>query len=70
MPEEERARVFATARRLLGELLGIEGTTTVAVAYRAVGFRTHRDWSGVSAPEPAGARDAADTIPRHPQEDR
>jgi SAM-dependent methyltransferase len=41
-PEDERTRLFATARRLLAELLGIEGPTTVDVAYRAAAFRTHR----------------------------
>jgi len=43
MPEDERSRIFVTARRLLGEVLGIQGTTTVDVGYRAVGYRTFRD---------------------------
>jgi SAM-dependent methyltransferase len=43
MPEDERTSMFATARRLLAELLGIEGETTVDVAYRAVAFRTFRN---------------------------
>ena len=42
MPDDERTRMFATARRLLAELLGIEGETTVDVAYRAVAYRTYR----------------------------
>jgi SAM-dependent methyltransferase len=42
MPEDERTRIFGTARRLLAELLGIEGPTTVDVAYRAVAYRTFR----------------------------
>jgi SAM-dependent methyltransferase len=42
MPDDERTRIFATARRLLAELLGIEGETTVDVAYRALAFRTSR----------------------------
>ena len=40
MPEDERTRIFGTARRLLAEVLGIEGPTTVDVAYRAVAFRS------------------------------
>ena len=40
MPDDERARMFDTARRLLAEFLGIEGETTVDVAYRAVAYRT------------------------------
>ena len=40
MSEDERTRIFGTARRLLAEVLGIEGPTTVDVAYRAVAFRT------------------------------
>jgi SAM-dependent methyltransferase len=41
MPEDERTRIFGTARRLLAEVLGVEGATTVDVAYRAVAYRTH-----------------------------
>src|SRR5690348_13191816 len=40
MPEDERTRIYGTARRLLAEILGIEGPTTVDVAYRSVAFRT------------------------------
>ncbi len=40
MPVAERTQMFDTARRLLAEVLGIEGETTVDVAYRAVAFRT------------------------------
>jgi hypothetical protein len=42
MPDAERVRTFDTARRLLAELLGVEGEVTVDVAYRAVAFRTLR----------------------------
>jgi SAM-dependent methyltransferase len=42
MPDDERVRTFDTARRLLAELLGVEGEVTVDVAYRAVAFRTLR----------------------------
>src|SRR4029079_19697929 len=41
MPDDQRTRIFGTARRLLAEVLGVEGPTTVDVAYRAVAFRTH-----------------------------
>ena len=41
-PDDERVRLFDTARRLLAELLGVEGEVTVDVAYRAVAFRTFR----------------------------
>jgi len=40
MPATDRTRVFGTARRLLAEVLGIEGPTTVDVAYRALAYRT------------------------------
>lgn len=40
MPDDQRERVFTTARRLLAEMLGIEGDATVDVAYRAAMFRT------------------------------
>lgn len=40
LPDETRERTFATARHLLGELLGIEGDVTVDVAYRSAAFRT------------------------------
>jgi SAM-dependent methyltransferase len=39
MPEDERTRMFATARRLLADALGVEGAATVDVAYRSVCFR-------------------------------
>jgi SAM-dependent methyltransferase len=43
LPEEARQRVFAEARRLLKELLGVEGPVTVDVAFRSDAWRTHRD---------------------------
>ena len=42
MPDETRQRVIATARRLLGELLGVEGDVTVEVAFRADAWRARR----------------------------
>ena len=42
MPDETRQRVIATARRLLGELLGVEGDVTVDVAFRADAWRARR----------------------------
>ena len=42
MPEETRVRVIAEARRLLGELLGVEGNVTVDVAFRSDAWRSHR----------------------------
>jgi SAM-dependent methyltransferase len=42
MPEETRLRVIAEARRLLGELLGVEGDVTVDVAFRSDAWRSHR----------------------------
>ncbi len=42
MPVETRTRVIAAARRLLGELLGIEGEVTVDVAFRTDAWRSHR----------------------------
>jgi SAM-dependent methyltransferase len=42
MPEEKRVRVVAEARRLLTELLGIEGEVTVDVAFRAEAWRARR----------------------------
>jgi SAM-dependent methyltransferase len=42
MPEETRGRVIAEARRLLGELLGVEGDVTVDVAFRADAWRARR----------------------------
>jgi SAM-dependent methyltransferase len=42
MSEETRTRVIAEARRLLGELLGVEGEVTVDVAFRSDVWRSHR----------------------------
>lgn len=42
MPEERRGQIMAEARRLLGELLGIEGEITVDVDFRCVAFRSRR----------------------------
>ena len=42
MPEEKRQGVIAEARRLLRELLGIEGEVTVDVAFRADVWRARR----------------------------
>ena len=41
MPEEDRVGVMAEARRLLAELLGIEGERTVDVRFRSDVWRTH-----------------------------
>jgi len=43
MPEETRSRVIAEARRLLGELLGVEGDVTVDVGFRAEVWRSRRN---------------------------
>jgi SAM-dependent methyltransferase len=43
MPEETRNRVVAAARRLLRELLGVEGEVTVDVAFRADAWRSRRN---------------------------
>ena len=43
MPEETRKRVVAAARRLLRELLGVEGEVTVDVAFRADAWRSRRN---------------------------
>jgi SAM-dependent methyltransferase len=40
MPEVDREKVFATARRALKEGLGVEGDVTVDVQYRADAWRT------------------------------
>jgi SAM-dependent methyltransferase len=40
LPEDERGHLVAEARRLLGELLGIEGDVTVDVAFRADVWRS------------------------------
>jgi SAM-dependent methyltransferase len=42
MPEGPRRRLMDEARRLLRELLGVEGVTTVDVAFRAEVWRTYR----------------------------
>ena len=42
MPEEKRRLVIAEARRLLRELLGVEGDVTVDVAFRSDAWRSHR----------------------------
>jgi SAM-dependent methyltransferase len=42
MPEDTRGKVVAEARRLLGELLGVEGEVTVDVAFRAEAWRSRR----------------------------
>jgi SAM-dependent methyltransferase len=42
MPEKSRLRLFNEARRILRELLGIEGEITVDVAFRAEAWRTRR----------------------------
>jgi SAM-dependent methyltransferase len=43
MDDEARDAVLSEARRLLRELLGVEGEVTVDVAFRADAWRTHRD---------------------------
>jgi SAM-dependent methyltransferase len=42
MPEETRRHVVAEARRLLAELLGVEGDVTVDVAFRSEAWRSRR----------------------------
>ena len=42
MPEERRARLIADARRLLRDLLGIQGQVTVDVAFRSDVWRSRR----------------------------
>ena len=42
MPDETRERVIAEARRLLRDLLDVEGDVTVDVAFRADAWRTRR----------------------------
>jgi SAM-dependent methyltransferase len=42
LPEERRRRVTDEARRLLRELLGVEGDVTVDVAFRADAWRSRR----------------------------
>ena len=42
MTEEERSWVIAEARRILRDVLGVEGETTVDVAFRADAWRARR----------------------------
>jgi SAM-dependent methyltransferase len=42
MPEETRSQVLAEARRLLRDLLGVEGDVTVDVAFRSDTWRSRR----------------------------
>jgi hypothetical protein len=42
MAPKDRDRLFAEARRLLRDLLGIEGAVTVDVAFRAEAWRSRR----------------------------
>jgi SAM-dependent methyltransferase len=42
MPEETRVRVIAEARRLLRDLLAVEGDVTVDVAFRSEAWRARR----------------------------
>jgi SAM-dependent methyltransferase len=42
MPEDTRTGVIAEARRLLGELLGVEGEVTVDMVFRAEAWRSRR----------------------------
>jgi hypothetical protein len=42
MTPEARDRLFAEARRLLRDLLGIEGEVTVDVGFRADAWRSRR----------------------------
>jgi SAM-dependent methyltransferase len=42
MDERTRLRVFAEARRLMKEYLGVEGDVTVDVAFRADAWKSHR----------------------------
>ena len=42
MPEEERTQLFVEARRLLADLLGVEGDVTVEVAFRCDIWRSYR----------------------------
>jgi SAM-dependent methyltransferase len=43
MADDKREGVLAEARRLLVELLGVAGDVTVGVAFRADGWRSHRN---------------------------
>ncbi len=42
MPEDRRMRIFGEARRLLSEALGVEGPTTVDVAFKTEAWRARR----------------------------
>ncbi len=42
MPEENRRRLIDEARRLLGELLAVEGEVTVDVTFRSAAWRSRR----------------------------
>jgi hypothetical protein len=42
MPDDQRERVLAEARRLLREFLGVAGDVTVDVAFRADAWRSRR----------------------------
>ena len=43
MTDERRERVFAEARRLLRDLVGVTGDVTVDVAFRADAWRSQRN---------------------------
>ena len=43
LPEVSRQRVFTEARRLLRDLLGVEGDVTVDVGFRSVAWRSRRE---------------------------
>ena len=50
MPDDRRERVIAEARRLLRELLGVEGDVTVDVAFRADAWRSRRNDDASTTP--------------------
>ena len=43
LPDDARGRIFDEARRLLRDLLGVDGDVTVDVAFRSDAWRTRRD---------------------------
>ena len=43
MDDDARERIFTEARRLLRDLMGVEGDVTVDVLFRCVAYRTHRN---------------------------
>ena len=45
LPDQSRERVMAEARRLLRELLGVEGEVTVDVAFRADAYRSRHPYT-------------------------